>query len=160
MNALETLAARLQAGEMVQPLPGLTLSQAYEVAALRHRLRLDAGDTAIGRKIGHTNTVNWAAQGIDAPSWGWLYASSTESIGDTLSLSAWREPKIELECVLRLSRTPASVQELPGLRGRDGHRPGDRRPALPELGHRRAGLDRRRRRACIDARRTLDAARC
>jgi 2-oxo-3-hexenedioate decarboxylase len=114
MNELETLAARLQAGELVSPLQGLTLEQAYQVAALRHQLRMDAGDNAIGRKIGHTNTANWPAQGLTAPSWGWLYESSTEVAGETLFVGAWREPKVELECVLRLSHTPAAVEELPG----------------------------------------------
>lgn len=114
MNELESLAARLQAGELVSPLPGLRLAQAYQVAALRHQLRLDAGDRAIGRKIGHTNTANWAAQGLCAPSWGWLYESSTEAAGDTLAVDGWREPKVEIECVLRLSHTPASTEELPG----------------------------------------------
>lgn len=102
MTTFERFAARLQAGELLQPLPGLNLAQAYEIAALRHGLRLAAGDRAIGRKIGHTNTANWAAQGLAAPSWGWLYESSTAPAGDELDLSAWREPKIELECVLRL----------------------------------------------------------
>lgn len=114
MNSFETLAAALQAGELVAPLPGLTLAEAYQVAALRHQLRLDAGDRVIGRKIGHTNTANWPAQGLSAPSWGWLYARSTEALGETLSIGAWREPKVELECVLRLSHTPSSVEELPG----------------------------------------------
>ena len=98
----EEFAARLQAGELVQPLPGLSLDEAYQIAALRHELRLAAGDRAIGRKIGHTNTANWAAQGLSAPSWGWLYDSSTAPAGDELDIAAWREAKIELECVLRL----------------------------------------------------------
>lgn len=101
-HELDRLAAALQAGELCQPLPGLGLADAYRVAARRHALRLAADDRAIGRKIGHTNTANWAAQGIDAPSWGWLYARSTAPLGSELELGDWREPKVELECVLRL----------------------------------------------------------
>ncbi|MBH9553779.1 2-keto-4-pentenoate hydratase [Inhella gelatinilytica] len=113
MTSLEHFAAALQAGGLVMPHPGLSLPQAYQVAALRHRLRLAAGERPIGRKIGHTNPANWPAQGLSAPTWGWLYASSTEAPGERLRISAWREPKVELECVLRLSRTPASSDELP-----------------------------------------------
>ena len=72
MNAHDDFAAALQAGELLQPLPGLDLTQAYRIAAHRHALRLATGDRPIGRKIGHTNTATWAAQGIAAPSWGWL----------------------------------------------------------------------------------------
>jgi len=113
VNERLRFATALQAGELLPPLPGLSLTQAYEIAALRHALRLAAGDRAIGRKIGHTNTANWAAQGLAAPSWGWLYERSTAPVGDCLALANWREPKVELECVLRLARTPASVDELP-----------------------------------------------
>lgn len=81
--------------------PGLTLAQAYAVAARNHALRA-AHDRPVGRKIGHTNTALWAAQGIEAPSWGWLYASSTRALPPTLNLGGWREPKVELELVLRL----------------------------------------------------------
>jgi 2-oxo-3-hexenedioate decarboxylase len=101
-SRFEACAAALQAGELVEPLPGLELADAYQIAARRHALRLATGDRAIGRKIGHTNTASWAAQGISAPSWGWLYERSTAPAGDELDSSAWREPKIELECVLRL----------------------------------------------------------
>lgn len=114
MNDFQGFAAGLQAGELQQPLPGLSLAQAYEIAAMRHALRLAAGDRAVGRKIGHTNTATWAAQGITAPSWGWLYERSTAPAGEVLNLRGWREPKIELECVLRLSHTPTHVDELPG----------------------------------------------
>lgn len=113
MKAFDDFAAALQAGELLRPLPGLDLKQAYRIAAHRHALRLATGDRAIGRKIGHTNTATWAAQGIAAPSWGWLYERSTEVVGETLRIAGWREPKIELECMLRLARTPRSADELP-----------------------------------------------
>lgn len=101
-SSLDAFAAALQAGELLHPLPALGLADAYRIAARRHALRLATGDHAIGRKIGHTNTANWAAQGLQAPSWGWLYARSTAPLGGELALGDWREPKVELECVLRL----------------------------------------------------------
>ncbi len=113
MNAFHAFAAALQAGEPVDPLPGLGLPQAYAIAAQRHALRLASGDRTVGRKIGHTNRANWPSQGIAAPSWGWLYEASTAPLGKQLCLAGWREPKVELECVLRLARTPKNPEELP-----------------------------------------------
>jgi 2-oxo-3-hexenedioate decarboxylase len=99
----------------MQPIPGLTLAAAYALAAERHALRLAAGEVPIGRKIGHTNPATWPAQGISAPTWGWLYASSTAPLGDTLSLAGWREPKVELECVLRIGADGAPDAMALGL---------------------------------------------
>lgn len=85
------------------PVPeGLSLDAAYAVAAHNHARRLAAGERAVGRKVGHTFPAAWAAQGIQMPSWGWLYAQSTAELGESLALSAWREPKAEVELVLRL----------------------------------------------------------
>lgn len=114
-NEFERFVAALQAGAVLQPLAGLALADAYRIAAQRHALRLAAGERPVGRKIGHTNPVNWAAQGINAPSWGWLYAGSTRPLAGARPLPAWREPRLELECVLRLARTPDSRADLSEL---------------------------------------------
>ncbi|MFO1250742.1 MAG: fumarylacetoacetate hydrolase family protein [Inhella sp.] len=113
MNPIDAYAAALQTGELVNPWPELSLKQAYQVAARRHQLRLARGERAVGRKIGHTNRANWANQGIAGPSWGWLYAASTAPLGERLSVAGWREPKIELEFVLRLRDTPRGAADLP-----------------------------------------------
>lgn len=93
--------ARLRGSTVAVP-EGLSLAQAYAVAEHNHARRLAEGAHAVGRKIGHTWPASWAAQGIAAPSWGWLYARSTAEMAPTLDLSAWREPKAEVELVLRL----------------------------------------------------------
>ncbi len=107
---LRELAQRLhvahRGGPPASPHAGLTLSQAYAVAAHNHRRRIAEGELPFGRKIGHTNPANWPAQGIQAPSWGWLYAASTWAQGERPRGEAWREPKVELELVLRLGCTP------------------------------------------------------
>ncbi|WP_374662084.1 2-keto-4-pentenoate hydratase [Inhella sp.] len=89
-------------GPVVDIPTSLTLSEAYAIAARNHARRLARGDRAAGRKIGHTWPATWAAQGIAAPTWGWLYADTTDDLADALDLAAWREPKVELELVLRL----------------------------------------------------------
>ena len=93
-------------GPVVDPRPGLTLTEAYAVAGQLHARRVAAGDAPVGRKIGHTNPANWPHQGITAPSWGWLYASTTWQGQPLPSASDWREPKVELELVLHLRQTP------------------------------------------------------
>ncbi len=108
--ALQAWAERLHqarcGGPVVEPWPELPLPDAYVVAVQLHARRVAAGDAPIGRKIGHTNSANWAPQGIGAPSWGWLYAATTWQGLPLPPASAWREPKVELELVLRLRRTP------------------------------------------------------
>lgn len=112
---LQHLADSLDAARcgdaLAQPLPGLTLTEAYRVAAHNHQRRLTAGDRPVGRKIGHTNPANWPAQGIDAPSWGWLYAATTWQGRPLPTGKAWREPKVELELVLRLREAPPPSAE-------------------------------------------------
>lgn len=109
---LQTLADGLwQAhlgGAPTAPLAGLGLPDAYAVAARNHARRLAAGDTPVGRKIGHANPANWPAQGLTAPSWGWLYAGTCWTDRMPSAAAQWREPKVELELVLRLGATPAA----------------------------------------------------
>lgn len=106
MSALQALADALwdaRHGGATAPVPrGLSLEDAYAVAARNHARRLRAHEQAVGRKIGHTDTANWPQQGIQAPSWGWLYAASTDFLGSQLTLGGWRQPKAEVELVLRL----------------------------------------------------------
>lgn len=108
MNAVQSLAdalwrARIEGRPTPVPVPqGLTLDEAYAVAARNHARRLQAHERPVGRKIGHTWPATWAQQGIAAPSWGWLYASSTGFMESHLDLRGRRQPKAELELVLRL----------------------------------------------------------
>lgn len=95
-----------QGGPTLPPHPGLTLAEGYHVAAHNHRRRVAAGDATVGRKVGHTQTANWATLGIQAPSWGWLYASTTWRQSARSVGAGWREPKVELELVLRLCQAP------------------------------------------------------
>jgi 2-keto-4-pentenoate hydratase len=109
---LQTLADALwqaqQGGTPAEPLPGLSLPDAYAVAACNYARRLAAGQAPVGRKIGHANPANWPAQGLTAPSWGWLYASTCWADRMPSTAASWREPKVELELVLRLGTTPAA----------------------------------------------------
>ncbi len=66
------------------------------------RAACGGGERAVGRKIGHTVAELWPAQGLSAPTWGWLYANSTRPLEGVLALGALREPKAEVELVFRL----------------------------------------------------------
>ncbi len=96
-----------QGGPTVSAWPGLSLPEAYAVAARNHARRVAEGDAPLGRKIGHTNPANWPTLGLSAPSWGWLYRARTWTDVPLPSGERWREPKVELELVLRLGAPPA-----------------------------------------------------
>ena len=113
-NEIEALHAALDCGGPPCPVPNLELAAAYASAQALHQRRLASGWRASGRKIGHTRRELWPALGLQAPSWGWLYA---ERMGPKWlpDLSRCREPKVELEWVLHLGHTPAPDADLAAL---------------------------------------------
>lgn len=103
----------LGSGRMVTPFsarhPGFGLPEAYAVtAAIRDERKRTRGETAIGRKIGFTNTAIWESYGIRAPIWGYVYDTTVHDLGpaDTFSLAGLPEPRIEPELALHIARAP------------------------------------------------------
>ncbi len=95
--------------------PGFGLADAYEVAARVHEARVAQGATAIGRKIGFTNSDMWAALGVDFPVWGRVYAHTVEQVdgGEFRSrLDRYVEPRIEPEIVLHFHAAPPQTRDL------------------------------------------------
>lgn len=90
--------------------PGLTLAQAYRVAARVRETREARGERPVGRKIGFTNRTIWAEYGVDRPMWGYLYDRTVSDFetgpGATLSLQGLAEPRIEPEIVFGLAGSP------------------------------------------------------
>src|SRR5436190_466569 len=66
---LDAQAARRQ----IAPSAGLTMPQAYRIAAEIRDLRLARGERIVGRKIGFTNRTIWDEYGVHAPIWGYVY---------------------------------------------------------------------------------------
>lgn len=87
---------------------GLTLVDAYRVAALV-RARFEArGETMTGRKIGFTNREMWKPYGVHSPIWGYTTSHTTHDLTMTAVVRAsdFVEPRIEPEIMFGLSATP------------------------------------------------------
>lgn len=105
----------LGGGRMVTPFsarfPGFGLAQAYAVTARIRDLREERrGETAVGRKIGFTNTAIWESYGIQAPIWGYMYDTTVHDLGaaDVFALAGLPEPRIEPEIALHLAQAPSA----------------------------------------------------
>jgi len=89
--------------------PTFDVADAYVVAAAVRRIREARGERPIGRKIGFTNRAMWAAHGVDAPIWGYVYDRTVHAladIGESFPLALLCEPRIEPEIILGLAATP------------------------------------------------------
>jgi len=105
-------AAQDRAGQ-IEPItdaaPGFDLDLAYEAARLVHEARLAAGASAVGRKIGFSNSNIWPQYGVNAPIWGYVYDTTLIDAGSghaSCSLGRFAEPRIEPEIVLHLAQAP------------------------------------------------------
>ena len=81
------------------------LSNAYRVANLVHRARLDEGVKTMGRKIGFTNPDMWSEYGVCEPIWAYVYDKTVvqlPGLQTKCSIERFCEPKIEPEIVFHL----------------------------------------------------------
>ncbi|GJD53230.1 2-hydroxyhexa-2,4-dienoate hydratase [Methylobacterium crusticola] len=107
---LSALDGRRQIPSPVGRGGGLTLGEAYRVAASVRRLREARGERVVGRKVGFTNTSIWAEYAVDAPIWGYVYDTTLHRLADragSFGLAGVVEPRIEPEIVFGLGRAPA-----------------------------------------------------
>jgi 2-oxo-3-hexenedioate decarboxylase len=115
---LEAIAAEafatLDTGHQIVPfsarLSGFNLDDAYRVAAAIRQMRETRGETPVGRKIGFTNRTIWAEYNVYEPIWGYVYNRTVHDLadlGETFSLKALAEPRIEPEIVFKLAVAPA-----------------------------------------------------
>jgi 2-oxo-3-hexenedioate decarboxylase len=119
--AKELLAARARARQVPlysEAVADFDTAMAYDVSAEILKLRMAAGETPVGRKIGFTNTNIWAEYGVDAPIWNYVFDTTIRHAPDNhgvQSLKGATQPKIEPEIALRLRAAPRpgmSEQEL------------------------------------------------
>ena len=120
--------ALLVARDEAQLLPTFTgadatcsLADGYAVADEIRRLRIAAGDTPRGYKIGFTNRGIWDRYGVHAPIWGPIWNSTLEfsaSNGDAcVSLAPFVQPRLEPEIMFSFASAPhagMSERELAG----------------------------------------------
>jgi 2-keto-4-pentenoate hydratase len=98
--------------------PDFNLAAAYRVSAAITRRRIARGERPVGWKIGFTNDSIWAQQGLNAPIWAPMYATTVAengSGGATLALGGLLEPRIEPEIGLRIARVPHPEMDEPEL---------------------------------------------
>jgi 2-keto-4-pentenoate hydratase len=86
--------------------PALSLNDAYRVAALANKMRIDKGYKPLGRKIGFTNRRTWDEYGVHAPIWGYVYDRTMHDLDVPLSLAPYTEPKIEPEIIFGFAVAP------------------------------------------------------
>ena len=109
--------ALLEARDEARLLPTFTdaddafsLADGYAVADEIRRLRIAAGETPRGYKIGFTNRGIWARYGVHAPIWGPIWNSTLEfaaSNGDAcVSLAPFVQPRLEPEIMFSFASAP------------------------------------------------------
>lgn len=88
---------------------GLSLPDAYRVAAEIRTLREARGERVVGRKIGFTNRTIWDEYNVHAPIWGYVYDATLHAVGTLpggFALGGLAEPRIEPEIAFGLKRAP------------------------------------------------------
>jgi 2-oxo-3-hexenedioate decarboxylase len=119
-EAIAALDAGRQTATFSQRHPAFGLAEAYAVAAAIRRTRESRGARPVGRKIGFTNRAMWAAHGVHAPIWGYVYDRTVPAladVGESFSLALLCEPRIEPEIVLGLATTPQPGMDEDALLG-------------------------------------------
>jgi 2-oxo-3-hexenedioate decarboxylase len=108
-EAIAALDTGRQIATFSQRHPAFGLAEAYAVAAAIRQIRESRGARPVGRKIGFTNRAMWAAHGVHAPIWGYVYERTVHAladIGESFPLALLCEPRIEPEIVLGLAAPP------------------------------------------------------
>jgi len=89
-----------------------TVDRAYALADEIRRLRIAAGDTPRGYKIGFTNRGIWQRYGVRAPIWGPIWNSTLEFASSAnevaVSLAPFVQPRLEPEIVFSFAQAPAA----------------------------------------------------
>lgn len=85
------------------------IEDAYIVADLIHKMRMEKGDSPIGRKIGFTNPEVCSFYRVKEPIWGYVYDSTVffhKNSNAFYDLSQFTEPKIEPEIIVHFHSSP------------------------------------------------------
>jgi 2-keto-4-pentenoate hydratase len=77
--------------------PGITVDEAYRIQLEAVKLKTEAGQSIVGKKIGLTNLVMQKTLGISEPDYGHVLDSNMASADVPLSMSKLIQPQIESE---------------------------------------------------------------
>ena len=86
------------------------IADAYAVASMINKMRVNEGSVPVGRKIGFTNSEMWSVYGVDEPIWAYIYDTTVvrlNSQNTKCHIGRFSEPKIEPEVVLHFCSTPS-----------------------------------------------------
>ena len=85
------------------------IEDAYLIADSIHKMRMEKGESPIGRKIGFTNPEVCSFYGVREPIWGYTYDSTVfyhKSSDTSYDLGKFTEPKIEPEIIVHFHSSP------------------------------------------------------
>ena len=85
------------------------IADAYAVASMINKMRVNEGSVPVGRKIGFTNPKMWSAYKVYEPIWAYVYDKSVVHLSSENSncyIGNFSEPKIEPEIVMHFCSNP------------------------------------------------------
>ncbi len=85
--------------------PGIDVVDAYEIALINIRARLEAGETVYGHKVGLSSEVMQKMMGVDEPDYGHLLSSMVYAEGTPIDTARFCYPRIEVEIGYVLGET-------------------------------------------------------
>lgn len=104
----DALYAALRERKTIDPLssahPDMTVEDAYRIQQRMVDLRLQNGETVVGKKIGVTAQAVMNMLGVYQPDFGYLLSGMVYGEGDTVALSSLIQPKAEGEIAFVLKR--------------------------------------------------------
>jgi 2-oxo-3-hexenedioate decarboxylase len=115
-NELATAERERKAiGQFTDNHPDLDLATAYEAQRAFVQIKLDAGETLIGYKLGLTSRNKQQAMGVDAPLYGRVTSGMLATYGDPVRLDSYIHPRVESEIAFLLGKDvapPATVTSV------------------------------------------------
>ena len=90
--------------QLSRQFPGMTIDEAYAVQLAWRDLKLAQGRRVTARKIGLTSKTMQAAQEVDEPDRGIYFDDMMFTTGDTVDMSRFIRPRVEVELAFELSR--------------------------------------------------------
>jgi 2-keto-4-pentenoate hydratase len=102
-------SASLRDRAPIEPLtatyPDIDVVDAYEIALINIRARLEAGETVYGHKVGLSSEVMQKMMGVDEPDYGHLLSSMVYAEGTPIDTARFCYPRIEVEIGYVLGET-------------------------------------------------------
>jgi len=90
--------------QLADTFPGMEIADSYAIQQETLSVRLAAGARLRGHKIGLTSKVMQATVGIDEPDYGYLLDDMFYSDGDTVDVSRFIVPRVEVELAFILGK--------------------------------------------------------